>query len=121
MAHKFKHVKIVWDDAESSDGWEGIPDKLEPKLVTTVGFLIVETDKHVLVAGSVGHGDEDCNNRLQIPKAMILTMETLDERKAEKRPPVVEEKNRRGKNASRHRFLSASKSGKPRHRSDDNG
>ena len=74
---KFSKVIIVWDDAESSDGWDGIPDKLEPKLVISMGHLIFETDKHVLIAASVGHGDEDCNNRLQIPKSMIQTMEVI--------------------------------------------
>ena len=106
---KFKQVRIVWDDAESSDGWDGIPDKLDPKLVTTIGFLLLETEKHVLLAASVGHGDEDCNNRLQIPKAMIQTMEVIDGG-SKAVAPVAKGTHQRGKNASRYRPARSRKS-----------
>ena len=69
--YKYKLVHLTWDDAQSDMGWEEVPEKLEPSIAITVGFLIRETKDHLLIASTY---DEDTTNaRIQIPKKMILT------------------------------------------------
>ena len=54
------------------------PKGLEEKLALTVGFVIKETKKHILLANTIdGHMS---NGRLQIPKAMIRQVEVLKEK-----------------------------------------
>jgi hypothetical protein len=66
---KYPIVVITWDDAESDDGWAETPEELEPKLATSVGFLIRQTEKYILLAMSYDNGHT--NGRFQIPKALI--------------------------------------------------
>lgn len=73
--YKYKVVVIIWDDAESSDGWEEAPEELEPKLATSVGFLVRQTEKYVLIAQSYDNGHT--NGRFQIPKGMIKEIKEI--------------------------------------------
>ena len=107
MPSKFKPVFIVWDDAESSDGWEAPPDKLEERLCYTLGYLILESDAHVLVAATIDKEHETTNNRLQIPKAMIKEMRTDGLEINVDVPPGT---NKRRKNASKYRRTGADRS-----------
>lgn len=72
---KYPLVSILWDDAESSDGWEEPPTELEPALATSVGFLIRQTEKYILLAMSYDNGHT--NGRFQIPKALIKEMKEI--------------------------------------------
>jgi len=107
MQAKFKPVFIVWDDAESSDGWETPPDKLEERLCYTLGYLVLESPTHVLVAATVDKEHETTNNRLQIPKAMIKEMKT-DGLEVDLAIPTGT--NKRRKNASKYRRTGADRS-----------
>jgi len=74
----YKLVAVTWDDAEADTGWDEPPKGLEEKLALTVGFVIKETKKHILLANTIdGHMS---NGRLQIPKAMIRQVEVLKEK-----------------------------------------
>jgi hypothetical protein len=66
---KYPVVVVTWDDAESDDGWGEAPEELEPKLATSVGFLVRQTEKYILLAMSYDNGHT--NGRFQIPKALI--------------------------------------------------
>lgn len=75
-AYKYNLVEVIWDDAESDYGWEELPeDELKPKLVTTVAFLIKESEHHILLASS--YDDHMTNNRMQIPRGMIKDFKVL--------------------------------------------
>lgn len=67
--YKYPLVEVLWDDAEVDSGWVETPDKLEPSIATTVGFLVKETKSHILVASS--YDDARINGTIQIPKKMI--------------------------------------------------
>ncbi len=72
-------VEVVWDDAESSNGWE-YELKVKPALVLTAGFLVSETEDHIVIASTVSpdkDGTVHHNCRLQIPTKMVLSRRTL--------------------------------------------
>lgn len=74
--YPYNVVEIVWDDAEAQEaGWAPAPDKLTESLAMTVGFLIKETKKHVLISHTTDA--EQINGRLQIPKGMIKSIKVL--------------------------------------------
>ena len=70
---KFRYplVWILWDDASVDNSW-GDPETLEIDATpnVTVGFLVKETDNHVVVVSTYSHEDW-VNARVQIPKGMI--------------------------------------------------
>ena len=74
---KFPLVEIRWDDAETSGGWEQSTD-LHPTHAEaiTVGFLVAETENHIVIANTVGE-DGSTNGRIQIPVKMILKRKTM--------------------------------------------
>lgn len=76
--YKYDLVEIIWDDAQTDDGWDKIPDKLEEQLAMTVGFIVRSTKKHVLVVHTID--GENTNGRMQIPKGMIKKMTVLKEK-----------------------------------------
>lgn len=75
----FPLVDICWDDAASKDDtWVPLTDLDEsaPEKVRTVGFLVKETDKVYVVAGSVANEDiedETVGNTMIIPKGMVTS------------------------------------------------
>lgn len=75
---KFKYplVWIEWDDAAVFDNWE-YEENVEPEIgvVTTVGFLLKETEDHIVVAST--YSDTLSNARIQIPKSMIKFRTTI--------------------------------------------
>jgi len=73
--YKFDLVEIIWDDAETDDGWKEVPEKLEEKLAMTIGFRVKETKKHVLIVHTID--GENTNGRMQIPKGMIKKLTVL--------------------------------------------
>lgn len=66
---------IIWDDAYTDGGWEEIPEQLNSSIATSVGFLVKETDHHILIASSCD--GTHINGRLQIPKGMIKTLKII--------------------------------------------
>lgn len=74
-------VSVIWDDAEVGSGWEAAEDPKEA-LVLTVGFLVKKTRKHVIIAGSITTGEHNTNQRIQIPKGMIKSIEVIKEKGA---------------------------------------
>lgn len=70
-------VLIIWDDAAGfRHGWTSKDEPLIPQLAVSVGFLIKETDNHLLIAQDVD-GDGSHNGRGQIPKGMVRSMKIL--------------------------------------------
>lgn len=82
-------VSIVWDDASALEqGWFDPAEEKDPKaqLVTTIGFLVKETDKYVVIAHT--SDGSFVNGRFQIPKGMIKTIKPL---KKVRKPKVESE------------------------------
>ena len=70
-------VSIEWDDAAGlRHGWESSIEKLEPQTVLSVGFLLKETDDHIVIAQDVD-AEGQHNGRSQIPKGMIKKIKVI--------------------------------------------
>lgn len=74
-AYRYPLIEVIWDDASTDNGWEPVPTELTPELVTTVGFLVRETDKHLLIANS--YDPNHTNGRIQIPVGMIVSRKVI--------------------------------------------
>lgn len=74
---RYPLVVVEWDDAETSGGWEEPPAELGEAIAITVGFLIRETTKHLLIASSYDSTNTHTNGRIQIPIGMIKTRVVL--------------------------------------------
>lgn len=75
LTFKYPLVYIEWDDAEADNGWEEAPVDLKEAIAITVGFLVRETEKHLLIASS--YDNHHTNGRLQIPRGMVKSMKVL--------------------------------------------
>ena len=75
ISYKYPLVEVIWDDASTDNGWEPVPTELQAELVTTVGFLVRETDKHLLIANS--YDPNHTNGRIQIPVGMIVSRKVI--------------------------------------------
>jgi hypothetical protein len=92
----FDIVWVKWDDAESDYGWEKT-SALAPEeaIAHTVGFLVKETDTHIVVASTMSHDEDEghtTNNRLQIPRGMVKDIRVIKHGTSKKQstgnPPV---------------------------------
>ena len=71
-------VRVVWYDAESSDDWqdvEGINRTVRP--IRTVGYLIEETDDHIVVAQNHDPHNGKISMIMTIPNVWIDIFEEL--------------------------------------------
>jgi len=72
MNFNYPIVYIKWDDACADNSWA---DRSNPELkeavVTTLGFLIKENKKYILIAST--YDEENMNCSIQIPKHSIIS------------------------------------------------
>ena len=71
-------VRVVWHDAHSvADSWIQLTDiDVEPAVVESVGFLLVDVKpNHIVLAQSLT-GDE-CDHILAVPVEMVRSMKLL--------------------------------------------
>jgi len=69
--YPFPLVEVKWLDAQTSHGWED-KDEIDSEVpvVTTIGFLLKETEDSVVIASTIGQ-DKTHNSRILIPIGMI--------------------------------------------------
>lgn len=71
-----KIVIVQWDDTFADVGWSN--NELNPISIASVGVIIQEDDKKVVLAGMVGTaGLEDYNCRQAIPRGCIKRIRYL--------------------------------------------
>lgn len=77
QTYKYPIVAIEWDDASSLDhGWvDPTEEKPTPQIVTTVGFLIYESESYLIIASTIDN--TWVNSRFQIPVPMVKTRKVL--------------------------------------------
>ena len=75
---KYPIVSVRWTDAHTTDAWRSIEEALEdePAFVTTVGFLLEDSKKRVLVASTLS-ADELISSTMEIPKGMVVKITKL--------------------------------------------
>ncbi len=74
---KYNLVLVCWDDAAGlRHGWTAKEEKIEPYICLSVGFLIRETEDHILIAQDTD-SEGSHNGRSQIPRGMVKKMRVL--------------------------------------------
>jgi hypothetical protein len=75
---KPKLVLIEWEDAAHEFGWldEFPADNPAPHICHTVGWMMVKTRKHVVVAQTIS-GEDALAQTLQIPMGMVNSITPL--------------------------------------------
>lgn len=73
-------VRLTWIDAHAAtDAWTNIDEiDTDPCLVESVGFLLDGIKQgHICIAQSAIHAQDEVDNVLAIPAAMVRRVETL--------------------------------------------
>lgn len=70
-------IEVVWDDAASnSETWVLLGEVSEPEQVLTVGYLVKETERAIVIANSVSNEEvheETVGNTITIPKGFLVS------------------------------------------------
>jgi hypothetical protein len=77
-----KAVFVQWIDSTHGGGWNSISTHrsschLGP--MVSIGFVVQETETHLLLAQSQSVPEEDCANTLAIPKVAITHIEVIEQ------------------------------------------
>ena len=74
-----KLLLITWYDAQVDGGWEATTTILPPALCNSVGWLISDTDKALVLCGDIGEnsGTTETNRRIAIPKDWVIEIKDL--------------------------------------------
>lgn len=74
---QYDMVEVTWDDAAGqAHGWTAKNETVEPYIVLSVGFLIKETEHHIVIAQDTD-GEGSHNGRSQIPRGMVKKLRVL--------------------------------------------
>lgn len=80
-------VEVWWDDAAGLDGgWKARMDKLEPQMIVSVGFVVVDNEQYLIIAQDTD-AEGSHNGRTQVPRGMVKNVRVLrkkDEKKEKK-------------------------------------
>ena len=74
-----KAVLIEWLDAVSFDPWEELTEakKLEPHVIQSLGWLVEEDDKKIIIAGAWDLEREGVASSWAIPKTWLISMKEI--------------------------------------------
>lgn len=70
-----KVYRVTWNDALAVAMWCKRTEPMQPQICVTVGFLVAEDERHVMIAATVS--DDEYIAAQQIPRAMIQTMDEI--------------------------------------------
>ncbi len=70
-----KVYRVTWDDALAVACWTKVGEPMEAQICVTVGFLVGESEHHVMIAATVS--DDEFIAAQQIPRALIRQMDEI--------------------------------------------
>lgn len=70
-----KIYRVTWDDALAVAVWCQRNDPMAAQVCTTVGFLVAEDDRHIMLAATVS--DDEYIAAMQIPRSLIQSMDEI--------------------------------------------
>ena len=70
-------VLVRWIDSESDIGWEPVPELGADPTCESVGWVIGEDERLLMLCATREIGGEETNLRIRIPKACILSRQLL--------------------------------------------
>lgn len=77
-------VEVIWEDiGEHEGGWISKADIIKPILMLSIGFLVADTDEHIVIAMDLC-SDGTTNQRAQLPKGVIKKLKILRKAYVEK-------------------------------------
>lgn len=75
MKTNFRKVYVEWVDSARSYDWERLDEfEGEPVECESIGWLIKETDKYVIIAQNLGYEPVQVCNTMTIPKCAVTKM-----------------------------------------------
>ena len=87
----FPLVQIIWEDISApAQGWLETIDVVEPMMISSVGYLVHETDRHYVLGMDLSN-DKQHNQRAQIPKSVVVKVVILKKVPSDKKKslPVI--------------------------------
>lgn len=74
-----KQILVTWFDAVSQDEWTDIEEakKLEPHVITTLGWLVFEDEKRLVVSCSHDKEREAVASSWAIPKSWVVEIKEI--------------------------------------------
>ena len=89
---KYDLILVQWDDAAGlRHGWMDKSEPVVPQLALSVGFLIMDTPNHIVIASDTDEMGSH-NGRTQIPRGMIKKIKVLRKAYSPKpATPIVQE------------------------------
>jgi len=73
VREKYPRVLVEWTDSGSAHQWDSIKahSDHEPCYCMSVGFLLVETDKAVVLVQSIDDGNQNAAGSMTIPRVAV--------------------------------------------------
>ena len=69
-----KRVEVEWMDSCATGGWKSVETHLKNSgllICRTLGYLVEETEVHLLIAQSQSHDTKNVSDTIAIPRAMV--------------------------------------------------
>lgn len=81
-------IAVVWDDAVADSGWKQHAEAEKPQRCTSIGLVVVEDERCVVLAGSWGMngGEIETDNRITIPVGWIVERRKVEWRGKRAKP-----------------------------------
>lgn len=71
---ELKAVIVEWEDASAESGWRSMEGPFTLSNCLTIGWLIHEDAKMVVIAGSFDPANVHVNQIMMIPRGMVVSM-----------------------------------------------
>ncbi len=72
-----RYVEVQWDDACSCADWRPLDDLPAVYPCVTRGWLVEETKRQVVIAGTVQPSGDEVGEVIAIPRGMVTRIRTL--------------------------------------------
>ena len=72
---KYPLVKITFEDVVTVPGWHRFPVEFKPTLATTVGYILLQSRTHLVLAS--GFVDDEYGDQTVIPRSLVRRIDRL--------------------------------------------
>ena len=78
--YKYPVKSIVWHDAQGDGGWTYLDDLPEPTLVSSIGYVLRETEDYTTITASITEARDKrliADNPISIPRKCIVSISDI--------------------------------------------
>jgi len=72
---KYPLVKVTFEDVVTNPGWHSFPVKFHPTIATIVGYKVLNTKTHIVLAS--GFVDDEYGDQTVIPNGLVRSVKRL--------------------------------------------